>query len=201
MFRQELSTVLKMTCSTCFIQGPLLEAKDHKFVECVGYSPVLWQCHKCNESYDERQDILRDVVRQMNNYGGSTNEFTLKPVRIDDQNGQQESIIFMPACLAEDLTLATELSIFDPPLTTVLVPLNPDGLDVFKEEEEIDDEFKKKEKERKELKEISAFITKRIFLDNNPTKPLSVLFRKKLADITEERVTILKSMKLSLIHI
>ena len=193
VYRQELSTLLKMTCCTCFVQGPLLDAKDHKLVECLGSSPVLWQCHKCNESQDERQDILMDAVRRMKTYGGSTSEgVTLKPVRVDDGNGQQESIIFMPACLAEDLTLATELTIFDPPPTTVLVPQHPDGLDVFKEEE-LEDAFK----ERKELKEISEFITKRIFLDNNPTTPLSVLFRKKLADIREERVTILKSMQSS----
>ena len=192
-YKQELSTVLKMTCSTCFIQGPLLDAKDHKMAECSGSSPVLWQCHKCNESQDERQDILRDALRRMTTYGGSTNEgVTLKPVRVDDGNGQQESIIFMPACLADDLTIATELSIFDPPLTTVLVPQNPDGLDVFKEEE-IDQAFK----EKKELKEISTFISKRIFLDNNPTTPLSVLFRKKLADIREERVNLLRSMQSS----
>jgi hypothetical protein len=193
MFRQELSTVLKSTCCTCFIQGPLLNVKDHKMVECLGSSPVLWQCHKCNECRDERQDIIRDAVRHMEMYGGSTNEgVTLKPVKVEDENEEQESIIFMPACLAADLTIATELSIFDPPLTTVLVPQNPDGLDVFKEEE-IDEAFK----ERRELKEISEFITKRIFLNNDPTTPLSVLLRKKLADIREERVTLLKSMQTS----
>ena len=192
MFRQELLTVLKMTCCTCFIQGPLLDARDHKLVECKGSSPVLWQCQKCNESHDERQDILRDVVRQMNKYGGLTNEGILKPVRIDNENGEQESIIFMPDRLADNLTLATELSIFDPPPTTVLVPQNPDGLDVF-DEEAIDNAYQ----ERKELKLISEFITKRIFLDKNPTTPLSLLFRKKLADIREERITILKGMQIT----
>ena len=192
MFRQELSTVLNMTCCTCFIQGPLLDAKDHRLVECLGFSPVLWQCHKCNESHGERQNILRDVVRQINKYGGSTNEGTLKPVRIDDENGQVGSIIFMPDCLADDLTLATELSIFDPPPTTVLVPQHPDGLDVF-DEEAIDNAFQ----ERKELKLITEFTTTRIFLDKNPTTLLSVMFRKKLADIREERITILKSMQIT----
>ena len=42
-YKQELSTVLKLTCCTCFIQGPLLDAKDHKLVECLGSSPVLSQ--------------------------------------------------------------------------------------------------------------------------------------------------------------
>ena len=193
MFRQELSSMLKMTCCTCFIQGPLLDAKDHKLVECLGSSPILWQCHKCNENQEERQDILRDAVMNMNRYGGSTNEgVTLKPVKVDGGNGHQESIIFMPACLTDNLTIATELSIFDPPTTTVLVPQHPDGMDVFREET-IDNAFK----ERKELKKISEFVTKRIFLDKNPTTPLSVLFRKKLGDVRQERINLLKSMQSS----
>ena len=192
MFRQELSAVLKMTCRTCFIQGPLLDAKDHKLVECLSSSPVLWQCQKCNASQGERQDILRNVVRNMNKHGGPTHKTSLKPVRIDDGNGQQESIVFMPSCLTDNLTLATELSIFDPPSTTVLVPQHPDGLDVF-DEEALNDAFK----ERKELKEISEFITKRMLLDNNPTTPLSLLFRKKLADVRQERANLLKSMQSS----
>ena len=192
MFQQELSTVLKMTCHTCFIQGPLLDAKDHKLVECVGSSPVLWQCKKCNETQGDRQNILMDIVRNMKSQGGSTHESSLKPVRIDDENGQQESIVFMPACLADNLTQAKQLAIFDPPPTTVLVPKHPDSTDVF-DDETIDNAFK----ERKELKEISEFITKRIFLDKNPTTALSLLFRKKLADIRQERITLLKSMQLS----
>ena len=61
LFRQELSTVLKLTCCTCFIQGPFLDTKDHKLVKCLGSSPVMWQCQKCNESQCERQNILWDV--------------------------------------------------------------------------------------------------------------------------------------------
>ena len=76
--------------------------------------------------------------------------------------------------------------------STVLVPKNPDGLDAF-EDKAMDDAFK----ERRELKQISEFVTKRIFVDNNPTKPLSVLFRKKMTDIKEERMTMLRSMQKS----
>ena len=56
----------------------------------------------------------------------------MKAVKIQD--GENNRIVFMPPTLAPELPTEEHYPLLDPKKTTVLVPQEPDALDLFNEE-------------------------------------------------------------------
>ena len=186
--QQELSKVLQITCSMCFIQGHESGSRDHNMVECVGSLPSVWQCQRCWESQGERQDILGQVLSEQERLGQTGHNDVMKAVRVPD--GENNRIVFMPPSLAPELAVEENHPLLDPKKTTVIVPQNPDALDLF-DEETMDDALK----ENKNLKWVTEFLSKRIFFSPAIALTLSVMLRKKLAEIKDDRLRMLGGMK------
>ena len=189
--QQELSNVLQITCSMCFIQGHESASKDHNMVECVGSSPPMWQCQRCFESQGERQDILHQMFAEQQRLAETRHSDVMRAVRIGD--GENSRIVFMPPSVAPDLTVEEIQTHLDPKKTTVLVPQNPDALDLF-DEETMDDALK----ENKSLKSTTEFFSKRIFFNPTLSQTLTVMLRKKIAEIKENRLRMLTGVKSTL---
>ena len=187
-YQQELSKVLQITCSMCFIQGHESGSRDHNMVECVGSLPSIWQCQRCWESQGERQDILGQVLREQERLGQTGHNDVMRAVRVPD--GENNRIVFMPPSLAPELAVEENHPLLDPKKTTVIVPQNPDALDLF-DEETMDDALK----EKKNLKWVTEFSSKRIFFSPAIALTLSVMLRKKLAQIKDDRLRMLGGMK------
>ena len=182
-YQWELSKLLKSTCSRCFIQG-----QESDMVECVGSLPPMLQCQKCWESQGEGEDIWGQVLREQKRLAGSGHNDIMKAVKIQD--GENDRIVFLPPSLASDLPHEEDHSLLDPKKTTVLVPQHPDALDIFNEET-MEDALK----ENKSLKKTTEFLSKRIFFSPALEQTLTVMLRKKLAEIKEGRLRMLGAMK------
>ena len=187
-YQWELSKLLKITCSTCFIQGQESAAKEHNMVECVGSLPPMWQCQNCWESQGEGQDIWGQILAEQQRLAESGHNDVMKAIKFQD--GENDRIIFLPTSLAPELPPEENYPLLDPKKTTVLVPQYPDALDIFNEET-MDDALK----ENKSLKKTAEFLSKRIFFSPALEQTLTVMLRKKLAEIKEGRLRMLRGMK------
>lgn len=191
-YREELSKVMSHICSKCLIQGPLLENEEYKLVECIGTSPTRWQCKKCFAADEGANHILEMSVRSVNELAGThLTDGTLKPVKVTDSEAGAARIVFVPNCLVQNMDDEEDSLVIDPTRTTVLLPRNPDALDVIGEDV-IETAFKM----NTNLKKWSEFVAKRMFF-NHLTVSVTLLYRKKLAEIKEGRLRALKSMKTS----
>ena len=192
MYRQELSKVMSHICSTCLIQGPMPEDSEYKLQECIGTSPTRWQCKKCFEADGGSAHILDLSMRNVNELAGSgLTDGTLKPVMVTDSEAGTARIVFVPDCLVKNVPEEEDGLIIDPMRTTVLLPRDPDALDLIGEDV-IENAFQM----ITNLKKWAEFVAKRIFF-NHQTVSMTLLYRKKLADIKEVRLRALRSMKAS----
>ena len=192
MLRKEISKMMTRICSTCIIQGPMTGIDEYKMEECIGTSPTLWQCRKCSASEDRQKDNVQDAEENIDRLLSLMSDFTLEAVEVKDSGDHINSrIVFMPKSFASNTSIQEEGQVVDPKRTTVLVPKHPDALDVFGEES-MDEAFKA----RHELKRLAEFISKRpIFVHLNTA--LTLLQRKKLAEIKEARLTMWQGMNAS----
>ena len=167
--------ILCEICTKCFIQGPGLSDKDCEMT-CVGVNS--WKCVKCSE--EKRQEEI-DLVRRADNFA---TEDTLMPVKID------KKLVFMPAPLVGSLPADYEEELYDPREVTVLVPRDPDAIDLITEEA-----CERAFKQRHELGKLTAFLSKRFIFPSKLTATLTILYRKKLAEIRKDRVDLLTRMQ------
>ena len=187
-YQWELSKVLQLSCSRCLVRGHVSAGKEHNMVECVGSLPLMWQCQKCLESQGKDEDIWGQVLAEQQRLSESGHNDVMKAVKIQD--GENDRIVFLPPTLAPELVIEESHPLLDPKKTTVLVPQHPDALDIFNEET-MDDALK----ENKSLKRTTEFLSQRIFFSPALEQPLTVMLRKKLAEIKEGRVRMLGGMK------
>ena len=187
-YQWELSKLLHITCSNCFIQGHMSPGKEVNMVQCVGSLPPTWQCQKCWGSQGERQDIWGQVLSEQQRLAESGHNDVMKAVKIQD--GENDRIVFLPPSLAPELPPEENHLLLDPKKTTVLVPQHPDALDLF-DEETMDDALK----ENNSLKRTTEFLSKRIFFSPSLAQALTVMLRKKLAEIKEGRLRMIGGMK------
>ena len=181
MYKKELSSILHNTCMTCRIQV-------REMAECVETSPTIWQCKKCWKNPREREGIYDAMLTQVGQLAETRHGDEMKAVEI--VNGQSSRIVFMPRSLATNLTVQDDHPILDPKRTTILVPYYPDALDLF-DEETMDAAVE----EKGNLKRVSEFIGKRVFASGAIAKPMTVMLRRKLAEIKEGRLRMIVGMK------
>ena len=188
-FRSELQDMLTNKCSSCCIRGPLFKAKEHDL------HPVFlhnggegWLCTMCKESQGGFDG--QDALQTMRILGGAlaTEDDTLKAVRVGNMESGTGHIVFVPAPLAGDLPIEDNIANLQDPSSTVLVPFSPGAIDDIG-----DNAFKRAWEERSGLKKWAQFCTLRPFV-NEPTIPLTILYRYKLVEIQHERLNMLKSM-------
>ena len=188
IYTKKLEEMLKLVCCTCFLQGPFLNEKDHQMT-CVGTSAVngtpVWQCGECRSQHDQNIEPHATRIQRLGSPGDDHDD-TLVPIAVEDDCGSEDRIVFVPACLAGDHPIQDIQHL--PQSTTVLVPKIPEALSCITEEA-----LRRCYDERKDLKKAVDFISKRPF-QNSVRVTLSTLYRKKLADIQEERLTLMHSM-------
>ena len=67
-YQQELAQVLKFTCSSCRIQGPLLDCQTHRMygagIGSDGSRPV-WKCLLCSSSDDAHQEMVSHAEERL----------------------------------------------------------------------------------------------------------------------------------------
>ena len=188
IYTTEMDKMLTLVCRNCGLQGPFLEKADHRMV-CIGTGlnalPV-WECQGCQSA---TQDMLVQAEKlQEVGSPGQESDDTMKPVRVGDDSNGGSRVVYIPASLVPDQQCVNMIL---PQSTTILVPKHPDGLD------EIGDEaFIRTDEIKSKLKSLTSFLAKR----PSPTSldiTMSVLYRKKLLDIREERVKLIHSMSSS----
>ena len=187
-FKRDLSEILLKTCIFCHIQGPFLEKRANVMTS-IGSNN--WCCNEC--MMDQSHGSLEKVARETIRLGGShlPKEDRLEAVRIPNSDKSRERVVIMPACLVRDLPVQGDCRFSNNATTTVLVPRAPDAMD------SIGDEASQRALDvSNELKMLAQFLSSRhLFCDITST--LTILFRKMLADIRKERLTVLKGLSLT----
>ena len=188
-YRRQLQEILIQRCSACDIRGPFLTKKEQEMQ--IVYIPDrggAWICAACKKSLgDQNEPHAFHVMKEL---GGkpAEDDDTLKPVKVDGGEGGGSRIVFVPAPLAANLDIEEEITHLQAPNVTVLVPWKPGAIDDIG-----DRAFKRALEDKKLLKEWAEYCSKRHFVDV-PMVPLTILYRRKLLEIEEERSTVLKQM-------
>ena len=191
IYTSKIGEILRMVCNSCHLQGPFLDREDHR-MECLGTVAneiglqTIWQCGECRST--KKQDIQVQMA-QLEEVGSPGQEVddTLKPIRVDTPGGGSR-VVYAPASLVPD---QQRINTILPQSTTILAPKNPEAVD------DIGDEaFLRASEIKTTLKSLATFLSKR----PSPASldvTLSVVYKKKLSDIREERVRLVKSMSSS----
>ena len=187
--KDQLSDIMLFHCNSCFIQGPMLQDKRTEMM-CVGDN--AWQCAHCLDGQnDEILKLFHQVADKVGQFTAEENDDRLRPAIIKNEAEGSSRVVFMPACVLGHLTVEEHCRILDPRKVTVLVPRHPDAL------EELTDEACQRALEVKEaLRDLTKFLSER-FISIDISTMLTILHRKKLADIKAERINALKTMKSS----
>ena len=190
-YHEELAKVLKVVCVKCAIQGPLMDSKKHRIWGLFNLDHPQRECLQCMNNNFAGQEVVREAVESLREMGRPTeHDDTLKKVVIEDEEGQNQRVVFVPAFFQHDEEVE-EVSDehLNPLSTTVLVPKNPAAL------EDIGDEASKRAHAEKEnLDKIAEFFGRRHFL-GPVTESLSVFWRCKLAEIRAWRLSQLSKQR------
>ena len=189
--RSEIPKMMTAICCSCSIQGPMPDGAEYEMEGCVSTSPTRWQCRKCSATEDRQQHIMQEAVENVNRLSNLRKDCTMEAVKVKDSSEHSTRLVFIPKPLCNNPSLQDDGQVVDPKMTTVLVPMHPDALDVF-EEEAIEESFKA----RHELKRWADFICKRTIFTNLNTA-LTLLLKKKFADIQDARYRMLNGMQSS----
>ena len=193
---QELAEVLRFVCSTCSIQGPLLDSGVHKIwgagVSLQAAEP-LWECAKCRGSDETHHELVQHAVETVVELGGAT-EFddSLKKVVVKVPGNERQRVVFVPASVlldSEAEAVEVKDEELDPNCTTVVVPKNPEALEQIG-----DDAAERANNNKKQLERLAEFYGRRHF-SAPVTETLSVFYRLKLAQIRLERLNMLRNLK------
>ena len=191
IYTSAMDEMLRVVCSFCRLQGPFLDREEHR-MECVGAVPTengvlpVWQCGECRSSEKQNIQVQGAKLEELGS-PGEENDDTLKPVRVDTP-GHGSRVVYAPSSLVLDQPSVNAIL---PQSTTVLVPKIPDAVDNIG-----DEAFKRAGQNKTTLKNLTNCLSKR----PSPTSldvTLSVIYQKKLSDITEERWKLIRSMSSS----
>ena len=192
-YQHELAQMLKFTCSSCRIQGPLLDCQNHRMygagISSDGSRPV-WKCFQCSSGDDEHQEMVRcaeDRVREL----GSPDEHgdALKKMVIEVEGGRGTRVVFVPASLIPESEAVDIGDNLNPMATTVLVPKNPEAL------AQLGDGVSERAHTNKPSHEQLAEFFGRRHFSGPLTETLTVLHLLKLGNIRVERLTMLSNLK------
>ena len=195
-YTKDMDEMLRIVCSRCRLQGPLLDRAEHKMeltgtvATEYGLSPV-WHCGNCRSKESIDLQILQVQTAKLQELGspGPDNDDTLKPVRFENVSGGGFHVVFVPASLFPNEPRDNSVDFLQS--TTILVPKMPEALTA------IGDEALLRASENKlTLKSLTNFFSKRPS-QTSLEVTLSVLYKKKLAEIREERLKLMISMSTS----
>ena len=191
IYTRAMDEMLRVACSHCQLQGPFQDREDH-IMQCIGTVPAengvlyIWQCGECRSS--RKQDVQAQLTRlEEAGSPGQEHDDTLKPIQVDIP-GTGPHVVYVPASLIPD---HPSVSTILPQSTTVVVPKSPEAVDNIG-----DQAFLRAEEIKSTLRSLTNFLSKR----PSPASldiTLSVLYRKILSDIKEERLKLMKSMSSS----
>ena len=191
IYTNEMDKMLRIICRNCGLQGPFLGKADHNMA-CAGtgaseHGLPIWECGECQSTQRPNMQIQAAKLHEVGS-PGQENDDTLKPVRVEDSSSGMSRVVYFPASLVPH---HSRVSTILPQSTTVLVPKNPDAVNIIG-----DEAFSRANEIKSNLKSLTSFLAKR----PSPTSldvTLSVLYKKKLLDIREERLKLMHSMSSS----
>ena len=191
IYTRGINEMLRIVCRSCRLQGPFLDRANHR-MECVGTLAgdngvlPIWQCGECRSSEKEEVQVQAAKLQEVGS-PGEENDDTLKPIRVDTLGGGSR-VVYVPAFLVPDHPRVNAILSQS---TTILVPKSPEAVDNIG-----DDAFLRAADIKTSLKSLTRFLSTRpppASLDAS----LSVVYKRKLADIREERLKLMKSMSSS----
>ena len=189
-YRLRLGDLCQHICAKCFVQGPL--NKDEKVeMHSVGIlddaGEPKWFCSDCLAQNDENP--LDYMITKMCHLGSPKVDFddSLKPIHVRDTAAGTTRVVFLPASLTPSENSVTVDCI--PCTATVLVPRQPEALDTA-----ADEAMGRAFDVKSDLNSTLKFCSERPFFA--PAQlTLSVAHRKKQADIRQQRLKMLNSLK------
>ena len=191
-FQQELAQMLQFSCSSCGIQGPLLDCKNHRIYGAGSSSDGRpeWKCSQCSSSDDAHQEMVRHAEERVRELGSPDEHGdTLRQMVIEVEGCQGTRVVYVPASLIPDYEGVDIGDNLNPMGTTVLVPKNPEAL-----AELGDGAAERAHTSKQSLEQVAGFFGRRLF--NGPlTETLTVLHRLKLGNIRAARLTMLNNLK------
>ena len=190
---KDMDEMLRIVCRRCRLQGPFLDRAEHK-MELTGTVATeyglssVWHCGNCRSTEGQDLQVQTAKLQEVGSPGQDHND-TLKPVRIEDISGSGSHVVFAPASLFPNQPRDDSVDLLQS--TTILVPKFPEALIT------IGDEALLRAAENKlTLKSLTNFFSKRPS-QTSLDVTLSMLFKKKLLDIREERTKLMVSMSTS----
>ena len=192
-YKKEIDEMLRIVCSSCRLQGPFLDRTEHK-MEFAGTIAtehglsVVWHCGSCRSKESLDMQVQTAKLQEVGSPGQDDDD-TLKPVRFEDISGGGSHIVFVPASLFPNQPRDDSFDF--PQSTTILVPKEPEALHTIS-----DEAFIRAAENKIMLKSLTNFFSKRPS-QTSLEVTLSLLHKKKLLDIREERTKLMVSMSTS----
>ena len=191
-YHRDLGQTLKLNCSGCLIQGPMLNSQHH-VIQGAGRnssgSQSLWLCSQCASNDEDHHDMVRHALAKLKELG-SPGEYddNLKKmaVEVGDQGWR---VVFVPAAFIPEYEGPEVGDDLNPMTTTVLVPKNPEALEQIG-----DDALERANKRKTSLDKVAEFFGRRHFF-GPLIETLSVLHQCNLGKIRVERLALLSNMK------
>ena len=192
-YTKEMDEMLRIVCSSCRLQGPFLNRTEHK-MEFAGTIAsehglsVVWHCGSCRSKDSPDLQFQTAKLQELGSPGQDEDD-TLKPVRFEDISGGGSHIVFVPASLFPNQPRDDCVDLLQS--TTILVPKEPEALHTIG-----DEALLRADENKSTLKSLTKFFSKRPS-QTSLDVTLSVLYKKKLVDIREERMKLMRSMSTS----
>ena len=193
-FLASMASTLTGVCSNCCTQGPLLGINEHE-VEVAGWDEAadrpLWLCCNCKNQKENHLDMVQFAEERVGalSIAKPKDVSALRAVKVENLISGTSRVVFMPENVAGEEHPQVDRDELLPLGTTVLVPKNPESLDVFS-----DEVFEEANHDIGALSNLIQFLARRPFFVK-PTLVLSVFWRMKMAQIRLERLSLLKSLQ------
>ena len=191
-FLQDLTSVLRFTCSKCSIQGPLMDLDVHVIWGAgINDDGPWWECSQCRGTDDNHEGMVVNGVEKVKALGYCAEPGdTLKKILVNDATNQRQRVVLIPGFLLQDRQEDSQLEDeeLNPNITTIIVPKNPDALNHIS-----DEAAEKANQDKKSLEAVAEYFGRRhIYAPIAET--LSVFYRLKMAEIRLERIRMLSNL-------
>ena len=178
--------IMRGTCATCNIRGPLPGQEMHKLAVIGGTvnSPIL-QCLGCYRLEENHMAIVQHFHEKLNLLSfGKPGDTDTAMVAVKSGNGKP---VLLPS------VMKGEMEIYDgelPHNSTVLLPNRPDALNQLPE-----DLFDEAKGVSEALTEATDFASRRLIADTTPGQMASLFWRYVQSKIKRKRTRMLAAMK------
>ena len=185
-FEVEMGRMMRGTCATCNVEGPLPGQNTHKLVVTGGtHDSLEFHCLGCFRQEENHMQMVQGFHERLHLLSfGKPGDAEMAIVAVRAADGKP---ILVPSILKGEMeSFNGDL----PHNVSVLLPNKPGALDQLPE-----DLFDEAKRESDALSEMTDFASRRVIADTTPTQMASLFWRHKQAEIKNKRLRMLESMK------